>query len=178
MDELAEQLRKASEAVKGLPSELRAVAFQFVLQSLPHGSQRKPKPKAGRTEKRAAAKGTAKTKRVASSSPPSVVKLPVSKPELEKYVAKKQPGDHLERYAVMAACLREKAIERVGVDEIYTCYRHLNLKAPKVMRQVFHNARNTKGWFDEADSDGKFGLTHVGVQFVEHDLPAQPTGKP
>jgi len=176
MADLKTLFKDAEAAVKGLADDLRPVAFRFFLEqnigSLPTVTKQALSKAQPRT---ATAKKNSGQKRKAGKGarPPQVINLKLSLAKLRKFTDPKKPKSNQEQYAVLASFLKDEEIaDRVGQDEMYTCYRMLQWRAPKVMEQVFHDARNKKGWFTPRGEDEKFALTHIGQQFVEHDLPS------
>ena len=173
MDELLSNLQKAAAAVDGLPKELRPTAFAFLLQTLaPQASSRRG-GRPGTARGKRPPKPKAAPKRRASKTGPRIIpNLKLSKQKLGEFFSRKRPANHQQKYAVFASFLEQAAVPRVGVDEVYTCYKLIGERTPNVMDQVFRNARNAYEWFDEIDEDGRYGLTHIGREFVDHDLPA------
>jgi hypothetical protein len=174
MDDLAGRMKKAAEAVKDLPPDLRPVAFRFALEELSGVLSRAAPakgPRGRRTKQPSRPDQAGRRKRGRTQSAPRVVDLKVDTGKLKRFAENRRPRTHQEKYAAVASFLADSRVaERVGPDEIYTCYKILGWRAPKNMGHVFIDARNTKGWFGPVGEDGKYELTHVGREFVAHDL--------
>jgi len=61
-------------------------------------------------------------------------------------------------------------IPSVGIDHIYTCYKHLNEKTPKNLYQSLINTAHRKGSIN-TDSIDSITVTMVGENLVEHEMP-------
>lgn len=93
--------------------------------------------------------------------------------ELKKFVEDKNPINQMEIFAVLAHWMKYNLnLEEVSIDEMWTSYKILGKKAPKVLIQVFRDGKSKKGWFNVGTSSGKYTLTSIGETFVEHDLPS------
>lgn len=91
--------------------------------------------------------------------------------KLREYYEGRKPVSHLEKFAVMSYWLKDElSITEVSIDEMWTLYKLLQERQPKVLMQVFRDAKK-KAWFDSAKVRGKYYLTSYGETFVEHDLP-------
>lgn len=92
--------------------------------------------------------------------------------ELKSFFVSKKPSGHLEQYAVIAYFLKEKMnIDQISIDEMYTCYRILGIKPPKVAIQVFRDAKSKKMWFANGEKTGQYRISVNGITAVEHDIP-------
>jgi hypothetical protein len=94
---------------------------------------------------------------------------------LRTFYELKDPKNHPENYVVIASWLKSNTeCKNYSIDEMYTAYKLLRIKPPKVMVQVFRDAKAKGLWFDQAkEQPGRFELTIHGEAFVEHDLPRQ-----
>lgn len=92
--------------------------------------------------------------------------------ELKDFVSSKKPNGHLERFLVLTYWLKTNlSVEEVSIDEMWTTYKMLSEKAPRILIQVFRDAKSKKGWFTAGSGVGKYQITSIGETFVEHDLP-------
>jgi hypothetical protein len=169
MEALLEYLREAADAVKPLPADLRPLAFQFLLQ---RSGRRTALRRRGVKSVPAETTGQSKARRKGST--PKILDVKLKKPDVTRFVRKKNPRNHEEKYVVAAYFLKEKAgVTAVGRDHVYTFYRLAGWKTPKALDQVFRDAKARQDWFGERDAEGNWPLTHIGESFVLHDLPRQ-----
>ncbi|MBL8159477.1 hypothetical protein JNJ66_03395 [Candidatus Saccharibacteria bacterium] len=97
---------------------------------------------------------------------------------LREFYASKSPDSHPETFAVLSYWLKDiLSVAEVSIDEMWTLYKVLQIRAPKVMIQVFRDAKSKKAYFDISKSGGKYYLTSFGETFVEYDLPRTPKQK-
>jgi hypothetical protein len=61
-------------------------------------------------------------------------------------------------------------IPAVGIDHIYTCYKHLNEKPPNNLYQSLIDTAHRKGSIN-TDSVDSITVTMVGENLVEHEMP-------
>jgi len=91
-------------------------------------------------------------------------------PPLRDFFASKFPGgkaSHPAAFAVIAFWLGEgQGVKSLGIDEMYTCYRWLKLKMPKVWAQAFRDGKSKFGYFDDGSEKGQYQLTHIGEDAV------------
>lgn len=97
---------------------------------------------------------------------------------LREFYDTKGPDSHMEIFAVLSYWLKDAlSITDVSIDEMWTLYKVLQIRAPKVLVQVFRDAKSKKAYFDTSEGNGKYYLTSFGETFVEHDLPRAPKKK-
>ncbi|MBK8208494.1 MAG: hypothetical protein IPK87_17145 [Planctomycetes bacterium] len=91
-------------------------------------------------------------------------------PPLREFFSAKFPtgqASHPAAFAVIAHWLKEVGgTEECGIDEMYTAYRWLKLKMPKVWAQAFRDGKTKLGFFDDGGSKGCYRLTHIGEDAV------------
>jgi hypothetical protein len=61
-------------------------------------------------------------------------------------------------------------IPAVGIDHIYTCYKHLNVKPPNNLYQSLVDTAHRKGSIN-TDSVDSITVTMVGENLIEHEIP-------
>ena len=61
-------------------------------------------------------------------------------------------------------------IPAVGIDQIYTCYKHLSVKSPNNLYQSLLDTAHRKGSIN-TDSVDSITITMVGENLVEHEMP-------
>ncbi len=60
-------------------------------------------------------------------------------------------------------------IKNISADHLYTCYKIIGQKSPKVLQQAVRDAKSQKGWLIHDDwNDLK--ITHTGEEAVEYDF--------
>ena len=91
---------------------------------------------------------------------------------LREFYDGKKPDSQMEIFAVLSYWLKETlSIADVSIDEMWTLYKMLQIRPPKVLIQVFRDAKSKKAYFDTTQTAGRYSLTSFGETFVEHDLP-------
>jgi hypothetical protein len=134
----------------------------------------KSKQKTGAQSAKAKPKGKAKLS-------PSIVKdlnlKPSGKKSLDAFSSEKKPSSNQQKCAVSVYYLRnELALDEVGADHIYTCFKHMKWRVPSDLRNTLQYTASKDGWLDTADmSDIK--MTAIGDNLVEHDLPSPEKSK-
>jgi hypothetical protein len=61
-------------------------------------------------------------------------------------------------------------VPAIGVDEVYTCYKHLGEKPPTILNQSLKDTASRKGSIDTSSLDA-ITVTMTGENLVEHDMP-------
>ncbi len=129
------------------------------------------------TKKKGSSNGSARKPSVEQPKmlPDLVAKDKIS--SLKDFYASKNPESHIETYAVLTYWLKENAdLSEASIDEMWTLYRVLGQKPPKVLIQTFRDGKSKKSYF-ELSKSGKYYITSIGETFVEHDLPRNPKKK-
>lgn len=131
-----------------------------------------------KTKKKATStkKASSSAKKSVSDQPKMLPTLIEGKEEvdsLREFYERKQPATQIESFAVLMLWLKSnKDMDDVSVDEMWTLYKFLNIRAPKALIQTFRDGKSKKGYFESSDSAGRYFITSFGETFVEHDLPA------
>lgn len=103
---------------------------------------------------------------------PKLITEGVKIEELRKFYALKSPETHIPRFAVLTHWLKNNCgLAEVSIDEMYTLYKILGLRQPKVLIQVFRDGKSKNAYFEVGTTPGHYYLTTFGETFVEHDLP-------
>ncbi len=114
-------------------------------------------------------------KRSSSGKPSySIVKDLILKPKGKKsfrdFASEKKPANHKEKCVVCIYYLiKILEISNIDINFIYTCYKDVNWKGPKDLKNMLHQA-GTEGWLDTKDGNNLL-VTPIGEDLVEHDLP-------
>lgn len=97
---------------------------------------------------------------------------------LRLFYSTKKPTNHMETFAVLTYWLKlDLELPDVSIDEIWTIYKVLQIRPPKVLIQTFRDGKSKKAYFDTSNKSGRYLLTSFGETFVEHDLPKLPEAK-
>lgn len=82
-----------------------------------------------------------------------------------KYITK----NNFEYNIVILSYLKNESNEdNVGINHIYTCYKHLAIKIPNI-RQSLVDTKNRKGWIETANTDD-LQITVAGENFIDHEI--------
>ena len=87
----------------------------------------------------------------------------------EQYVTK----NNAEKLLVFATFLhQEKSKEVVTADQLYTCFKALKERIPKVFKQAIIDAKNKHAYLDYSSVDD-IRVSTVGENYVNHDIEKQ-----
>lgn len=121
-----------------------------------------------------------KKAKVSKSSQPSLNKnLNIyeenGKPSLANFLKKYKASSSNAYNLLFVYYLREiKGIEQVGINEIYTCYKHTDgVKIPTNIKQSLWNCAH-KGWLDTSSTEN-VTITIAGENAVSHELIVKET---
>ncbi|MCJ7805736.1 hypothetical protein MUP46_03795 [Patescibacteria group bacterium] len=97
--------------------------------------------------------------------------------DLRSFYKSKSPENNIEIFATLTFWLKDKSqLPDVSISEMWTLYKILGVKPPKVLIQVFRDGKSKKAYFEAAKATGRYYLTPFGETFVEHDLPKVQKG--
>ena len=129
-----------------------------------------PENSSQKSRKQPARKSTQRT-----STEPKMLANLVSKDQigqLKDFYSDKKPSSHMDICAVFSYWLKTVlGLKQIGVDEIWTLYKIVGERPPRVLIQTLRDAKFRKSHFDLGEN-GKYYLTALGETFVEYDLPA------
>jgi hypothetical protein len=92
------------------------------------------------------------------------------KPSLRDFYARYDHKSNFERNLIFTYYLKEELeIEKVTLDHIFTCYRHVGQKIPKALEQGMRDTAKAKAWVDIDDIDD-IKVPIAGMNHIEHDL--------
>lgn len=61
-------------------------------------------------------------------------------------------------------------IDGITIDHVFTCYKSMNYRIPNNLQQNLTDTSSSKyGYINR--KDGKYSMTIIGTNFIEHDLP-------
>lgn len=91
------------------------------------------------------------------------------KESLNDFMNNYKVTSNFSRYLLFTHYLKEiKGIDKVGVNELYTCFKHLKIRIP-LIEQGLRDTSNRKGWLDTSSSDDLI-ITTLGENAITHDL--------
>jgi len=91
------------------------------------------------------------------------------KDSLKDFFAKYQTKNNFEKNIVILYYL-ERVIgeENIGINHIYTCYKHVLQKVPNIYQSLL-DTKNRKGWVDTANTEN-LKVTVSGENYIEHEI--------
>ena len=93
------------------------------------------------------------------------------KPSLKEFYGRYDHKSNFERNLIFTYYLKEELeIEKVTLDHIFTCYRHVGQKIPKALEQGMRDTAKAKAWVD-IDNVEDIKVPIAGMNHIEHDLP-------
>lgn len=100
---------------------------------------------------------------------PNLNLMPSGKESLKDFFSKYQSKSNFDSNILMLYYLKNILKEEsVGINHIYTCYKHLAIKVPNI-KQSLIDTKNRKGWIDSANTDN-LQVTIHGENYVEHEM--------
>jgi len=128
-----------------------------------------PKPKTTRTKKTSSKpKGTSSSTK-SYSLITSLNLVSNGKESLKDFYTKYQVKNNMDRNIVILYYLRRViGEENLGVNHIYTCYKHLSQKVPNIYQSLL-DTKNRKGWVDTSNTDD-LKVTVAGENYIEHEI--------
>lgn len=97
--------------------------------------------------------------------------LPNDRETFQQFYEKKQPKTGIEINTVAVYYL-EKILEKqeISIEDIYTCYKNVNARIPKALKQSLTDTSSSKYGYINAVNN-YYTVSIVGENFVEYDLP-------
>ncbi|SRR6266478_6264796 len=172
----AELLKKIDEQLKGMSPDVRAEAFQILVERHLGRSSMNPQ-RVGKSS----SVGVKKQRVAKQASHPTFVRdLDLKKsgnaPGLREFYAQKKPKNFTEENAVFVYYLnRLKEVEGVTTNHIFTCYKEVGARLPGALYQSLLDTNRKKGWIDTGNMN-RILISPIGENFVEHDLPRKEKG--
>ena len=91
--------------------------------------------------------------------------------KLKQFFSEKKPKSKYECNAVFVYFLQKTAnLTPINMNHIYTCYKLVNLKVPKALRQSLADTSFHKEFINTKNMED-IKITIIGENMVEHDLP-------
>ena len=98
-------------------------------------------------------------------------------PSLKDFIRDYDTSSNLNRYLLFVHYLKViKHVEKVGVNEIYTCFKNLNIKIPNI-EQGLRDTASRKGWLNNSSSEN-VQITISGENAINHELLKNTDSKP
>lgn len=95
--------------------------------------------------------------------------IPNGMESLKDFYSKYKVSNNFEKNIVILYYLKNiLGIENVGIDHIYTCYKHLSIRIP-ILGQSLRDTKSRKGWIDTSNSDD-LKVTVAGENYIEHEI--------
>lgn len=89
---------------------------------------------------------------------------------LKDYYATFAPKTNFERNLIFIYFMQEKmGVSKITEEHIFTCYRDLQLRIPKALRQSLFDTAGDRGWIATSDMSDIKATVH-GINYLEHDL--------
>ena len=97
--------------------------------------------------------------------------LPNDRETFQQFYEKKEPKTGIEVNTVAVYYL-EKVLEKqeITIEDIYTCYKNVNARIPKALKQSLNDTSSSKYGYINAVNN-YYTVSTVGENFVEFDLP-------
>lgn len=98
---------------------------------------------------------------------------PKGKTSLREFYNGFTPKSYFEKNLIFVYYL-EKILtqEERGINEVYTCYKHVSQRVPGNLYQSLIDTRKSKGWIETKDLS-RVIVTTSGENAIEHDLPKE-----
>ena len=92
---------------------------------------------------------------------------------LKEFVSKKRPKTNIENSTAFIYYLETIInIKPITINHIYTCYKIMGLRIPNNLQQNLSDISSKRYGYANR-KDGDYSMTILGINFVEHDLPAK-----
>lgn len=99
------------------------------------------------------------------------------KQSFSDFYHEKKPESSIEFNVVAIYYLNKiMGLEDVTIEDVYTCYRNVDKRAPKAFKQSLADTSSSKYGYIEI-KNGKYSVPISGMNFVEHDLPKNKNDK-
>jgi hypothetical protein len=176
LQQIAEEaaiLKQIDDQLKNLSPDVRAEAFQVLVQRHLTGSSAASTVRSGSSTRQEA---PSKNRNRRTAETLTVIKdlnlrADGSVPALRDFYAEKTPDGFAECNALFAYYLAKlKEIAGIGPSHIYTCYKAVGIKVPGAFIQSLKDTARRQGWVDSSDFTD-IRVTTIGENHVEHDLP-------
>lgn len=90
---------------------------------------------------------------------------------LKEFVEEKKPSTNIERTPVFIYYLQNTLqITDITIDHVFSCYKDIGVRLPQNLQQNLNDIASSKYGYIEVNG-GKYKLSILGTNLVEHDLP-------
>ncbi|AZV22655.1 hypothetical protein [Mesorhizobium sp. M7A.F.Ce.TU.012.03.2.1] len=100
---------------------------------------------------------------------PSLVK-DLKAPGLEEFYGKFIPKSHSEKVLMFAHFLRESGYDPCTANQIFTCYKLVNIARPKAFKQAIIDAHGTKFGYVEYGGVDNIRVTTIGEDYLNFKM--------
>lgn len=90
---------------------------------------------------------------------------------LKAFMEEKNPTTNVQKTTAFVYYLQTfLELEEITIDHIFTCYKSMNYRIPNNLQQNLTDTSSSRyGYINR--KDGKYSMTIIGSNFIEHDLP-------
>lgn len=90
---------------------------------------------------------------------------------LKAFMEEKNPATNVQKTTAFVYYLQTfLELEEITIDHIFTCYKSMNYRIPNNLQQNLTDTSSSRyGYINR--KDGKYSMTIIGSNFIEHDLP-------
>lgn len=90
---------------------------------------------------------------------------------LKDFMEEKKPVSNVQKTTAFVYYLQNLLeLDEITIDHIFTCYKSMNYRIPNNLQQNLSDTSSSKyGYINR--KDGKYSMTIIGSNLIEHDLP-------
>lgn len=90
---------------------------------------------------------------------------------LKEFIEEKNPTTNIQKTTAFVYYLQTLLdVDEITSDHIFTCYKAMNYRIPNNLKQNLNDISSSRyGYIDR--KDGKYTMTVIGSNLIEHDLP-------
>lgn len=90
---------------------------------------------------------------------------------LKDFMEEKKPASNVQKTTAFVYYLQNLLeLDEITIDHIFTCYKSMNYRIPNNLQQNLSDTSSSKyGYINR--KDGKYSMTIIGSNLIEHDLP-------
>ncbi len=176
-EELKTELQEIAKLLGNYPESLQKQVFDLLMDRYLGKSGDGDRPSNERKQKHSGSRKSKTKKTPARKESFKIVKdlnLRGNKetPSFRTFVDQKKPRSNLQFNTVSIYYLKQMLqLEKVTPDHVYTCYREVTRRPSGKFQQSFWDTSRRYGYIDTSKMND-LGITLLGTNFVEHDLPA------
>ncbi len=108
-------------------------------------------------------------KKLKTPSPVPGLEFASGAKSLKDYMEEQSPRGNPKKYLAITQWLKEyRAVEEVGADYVYTCYRALGWTVPDDVLSVFRSLKK-QAWVEDGSGPGLYKINHIGEGQLKND---------